>query len=214
MIKWELSEKKQHTALICSGTSSTLIVRLYLKYAIVILFTVSCAGKEDSLLYNYNFTLKELFDSLNIGSTELIIHIDKSDYKLSVFTDTFLIKDYPVVFGGNPVDDKLQQGDNCTPEGTFKMVLKYPHKEWNKFVWIDYPNDESWEKHKTAKEENLIPQDAKIGGEIGIHGVPEGFDRLIDMKFNWTLGCISLKNKDVDEIYPYVTESTEIIIQK
>jgi lipoprotein-anchoring transpeptidase ErfK/SrfK len=60
----------------------------------------------------------------------------------------------------------------------------------------------------------LIPQDAKIGGEIGIHGVPEGFDKLIDLKFNWTLGCVSLKNKDVDDIYPYITEHTEIIIQK
>ena len=190
------------------------MMRFFLKLVIIIFFTLSCSSKEDSLLNNYNYTLADLLDYLNIDSNKIIIHIDKSDFMLSVLTDTFLIKEYPVVLGSNPVDDKLQQGDNCTPEGTFKMILKYPHKEWNKFIWIDYPNDESWKKHKTAKEENLIPQDAKIGGEIGIHGVPEGFDRLIDMKFNWTLGCVSLKNKDVDEIYPYITESTKIIIQK
>ena len=192
----------------------SLMMRLLLNYVIIILFTLSCSSKEDNSLNNYNYTLTELFDSLNIDKNKITILIDKSDYKLSVFIDTFSIKEYPVVFGGNPVDDKLQQGDDCTPEGTFNMILKYPHKEWNKFIWINYPNDESWEKHKSAKEENLIPQDAKIGGEIGIHGVPEGFDKLIDLKFNWTLGCVSLKNKDVDEIYPYITESTEIIIQK
>ncbi|UCH13152.1 MAG: L,D-transpeptidase [Bacteroidales bacterium] len=191
-----------------------MIIRLFLKYVTIIFFTLSCSSKEDNSLSNYNYSLAALFDSLNIDSNQIIIHIDKSRYRLSIFKDTLLIKDYPVVLGGNPVDDKLQQGDNCTPEGTFKMILKYPHKEWNKFIWIDYPNDESWEKHKAAKEANLIPQDANIGGEIGIHGVPEGFDNLIDLKFNWTLGCISLKNKDVDEIYPYITESTEIIIQK
>lgn len=40
-----------------------------------------------------------------------------------------------------------------------------------------------------------------IGGELGIHGVPEGMDWLIDQKQNWTLVCISLRNKDVIAVY-------------
>jgi len=55
---------------------------------------------------------------------------------------------------------------------------------------------------------------AHIGGEIGIHGVPHGMDFIIDMKYNWTLGCISMKNKDIDEIYPYITKATIIEIRK
>jgi murein L,D-transpeptidase YafK len=213
MIKQESSDKRKH-CFKTPGESHCLMMRLLLNYVIIILFTLSCSSKEDNSLNNYNYTLTELFDSLNIDTNKITILIDKSDYRLSVLIDTFTVKEYPVVFGGNPVDDKLQQGDDCTPEGIFKMILKYPHGEWNKFIWINYPNDESWKKHKAAKAEGLIPQDAKIGGEIGIHGVPEGFDKLIDLKFNWTLGCVSLKNKDVDDIYPYITEHTEIIIQK
>lgn len=47
-----------------------------------------------------------------------------------------------------------------------------------------------------------------------IQGVPKGMDFLIDMKYNWTLGCISLKNKDIDELYPFITKNTIIEIRK
>ena len=59
-----------------------------------------------------------------------------------------------------------------------------------------------------------IPREADIGGEVGIHGVPAGMDYLIDAGYNWTLGCISMKNRDVDEIYPYISKSTDIEIRK
>lgn len=87
-------------------------------------------------------------------------------------------------------------------------------KSWSKFIWINYPTEDSWKKHNNAKEVGNIPSDAKIGGEIGIHGVPHGMDEYINLKYNWTLGCISLKNKDVNEIYPYIQEQTKIEIRK
>jgi murein L,D-transpeptidase YafK len=159
-------------------------------------------------------SLSEVIDSLKIDKNRISILIDKSEFRLYVKSDQRIIKEYPVVFGKNPVDDKLMQGDHCTPEGTFHILSKYPHKEWSKFIWIDYPNKNSWKKHKDAKESGRIPRDAQIGGEVGIHGVPKGMDFLIDTKYNWTLGCISLKNKDVDEIYPYITKNTLIEIRK
>ena len=146
--------------------------------------------------------------------SDISVLIDKSDYKLSILYNDIVIKEYPVVFGGNQKDDKLMQGDNCTPEGTFHIISKYQHKRWSKFIWIDYPNTDSWEKHNEAKKTGEIPQDAAIGGEIGIHGVPKGMNKLIDLKYDWTLGCISLKNNDVNEIYTYITSETDIIIQK
>jgi murein L,D-transpeptidase YafK len=142
------------------------------------------------------------------------VQIDKSDYTLSLLSDTITLKQYPVVFGGNPVDDKLREGDQCTPEGTFYIISKYPHRNWSRFIWIDYPNDDSWKKHNTAKNEGRIPKEASIGGEIGIHGVPEGGDAAIDLKYNWTLGCISLKNTDIEEFYPLINKSTRIVITK
>ena len=173
----------------------------------------SCQAQNRNYI-NHDRTLTEILQSNRFDKEKISVLIDKSDHKLSIKLDTILLKEYPVVFGHNPVDDKLMQGDGCTPEGIFLMISKYPHKKWSKFIWINYPNDASWKKHNQAKKEGKTPKDAKIGGEVGIHGVPKGMDYLIDLKYNWTLGCISMKNKDVDEIYPYITKSTVIEIRK
>jgi murein L,D-transpeptidase YafK len=159
-------------------------------------------------------SLKYILDSLKINSNTLRILIVKSRYELSVWSDTLEIKKYPVVFGTNPVDDKLREGDRCTPEGEFKIRSKYPHKSWTKFIWIDYPNKDSWRKHNLAIKQGLIHIDSKIGGEVGIHGVPKNCDYVIDQRQNWTWGCISLKNKDIDEIYEVINMNTMVRIIK
>ena len=188
-------------------------MRIALVNIILCLVLSSCGFSRDDYL-NYELPLTKLIDSLAIQESSLHILIDKSEYKLSILSDTIIVKEYPVVFGDNTTDDKLMEGDQCTPEGIFYMVSKYPHKDWSKFIWINYPTDDSWKKHSKAKQEGTIPKDAKIGGEIGIHGVPNGMNQFIDLQYNWTLGCISLKNKDVDEIYPYITKTTKIEIRK
>ena len=172
------------------------------------------ASFKNEGLTNSSISLQLLMDSLKIEKEDLAILIDKSDYKLSIMAGGKAIKEYPVVFGDNPTDDKLMEGDRRTPEGSFKVRDLYPHKKWSKFIWIDYPNEESWVKHNKARESGEIPKNSKIGGEIGIHGVPAGYDHAIDNKTNWTLGCISLKNKDVNEIYPQVYKGMTVKIQK
>jgi murein L,D-transpeptidase YafK len=177
--------------------------------ALLIYFALSCNSQTIT-----QPSLKLIWDSLKINDKEISILIDKSDYTLKVIGNNKVLKTYPVVFGSNPIDDKLQEGDRCTPEGTFHIKRKYPHKSWNKFIWLDYPNTNSLAKIKKAKAEKRIPMNASPGGEVGIQGVPNGTDDIIDNKRNWTLGCVSLKNKDVDEIYDVITNQTPIIIQK
>jgi len=181
---------------------------------IVILFLALACNAQERNSVNQDLFLAEAIDSLNIDKSKISVLIDKSDFRLYVRAGELVLKDYPVVFGKNTIDEKLMQGDKCTPEGKFNMISKYPHKDWSKFIWINYPNEDSWKKHNVAKNEGRIPRDAKIGGEVGIHGVPKGMDFLIDTKYNWTLGCISLKNKDVDELYPFITKNTIIEIRK
>jgi len=171
---------------------------------------VSYAFNKEEMATKTNKPLSELLKK----GTAISILIDKSDYLLQVFTADTLVKTYPIVLGGNPKDDKLREGDSCTPEGTFHIVSKYPHKSWTKFIWLNYPTKDSWKKHNKAKKEGLIPKNATIGGEIGIHGVPKGNDSMIKMGINWTLGCISLTNASVDEIYPFIDEKTTITIRK
>ena len=178
-----------------------------------VVLVCSC-NAQNPVFLNYSIPLQSLIDSFKIGKDKIEIHIDKSDYKLSISANSIIIKEYPVVFGANPVGDKLRQGDNCTPEGVFRIKSKYPHAKWSKFIWIDYPSSESWQKHEQAKREGKIPANAQIGGEVGIHGVPYNADYAIEHKMNWTKGCISLKNKDVDEIYNFVSNQTLVTIQQ
>lgn len=160
-------------------------------------------------------SLKAIIDSLKIDVKTIYFEIDKSDYRLSVKSGAVTLKDYSVVFGPDPVNDKLKQGDGCTPEGWFIIQSRYPHKSWKKFMWLNYPTEDSWKKHNEAIEKKVIKKNDGIGGEIGIHGVPEGTDAMIGLRQNWTAGCISLRNVDVEEIYAIVKPgSTKVLIQK
>ncbi|CAG5079835.1 hypothetical protein CRYO30217_01090 [Parvicella tangerina] len=158
--------------------------------------------------------LADILESNAIQTEEIEVLIDKSDYKLSIIHADTVVKWYPVVLGYNAVGDKMQEGDYKTPEGVFGIRDKYPHKHWKFFIWIDYPNEESWKRFNQRKADGTISKDAKIGGEIGIHGTPEGGDYLIEEGQNWTFGCISLKRDHVAEIYPFMHKEVQITIQK
>ena len=142
------------------------------------------------------------------------IVIDKSDYELHVYDAEGWYATYPVVFGNNPLLDKKVEGDRCTPEGTFKIQSKKPHAKWSRFLLIDYPNQESLAKFNERKQRGEIPKNAKPGGGVGIHGTYPHEDFIIDRYKNWTLGCISLKNADVQEIYSYLPVGTSVTIKK
>lgn len=159
---------------------------------------------------NYNQPLTTLLPT-HLDKNKVLILIEKSKYQLTVLYDNQPVKTYPVVFGPNPVDDKLQEGDGRTPEGEFKIQDLYPHPSWSKFIWLNYPTPDSWKKHNQARREGKLSSQSTIGGEIGIHGVPED-DSLIEQKTNWTTGCISLKNKDVNELYSISKKGTVVRI--
>lgn len=148
--------------------------------------------------------LSRIIDSLRLDVGTMRFHVDKSERSFEVYVDGAVRKTYPCVLGEKPVGDKFCQGDRRTPEGTFGLRSKRVHGSWHKFIWVDYPNAESYRRFKERKAQGLIPAGKDIGGEIGIHGVPDGMDHWIDAGQDWTWGCIALKNTDVDEIYPYI----------
>ena len=156
--------------------------------------------------------LTEIIASRGIAKSQLKIKIDKTAYSLSVLYKDETLITYPCVFGFNAVDDKAKEGDGCTPEGTFGIRSMYAHKSWKYFIWIDYPNEESWSRFKSRKANGEIEQTATIGGEVGIHGVPEGSDSMIDNQVNWTLGCISLKNAHIEDLYKSISGSVKVEI--
>lgn len=147
-----------------------------------------------------------------VGSVYILI--DKSDYELNVYDEQGWYATYPVVFGNNSLGDKKMEGDRNTPEGTFRIVNRRVHDKWHRFLGIDYPTKESYDKFNQRKQRGEIPANAKIGGSIGIHGVWKHEDFVVDKYKNWTLGCISMKNDDVQDLYSYAGVGTKVIIRK
>jgi murein L,D-transpeptidase YafK len=143
---------------------------------------------------------------------KISLRVEKSAYRLTVYYKGRPVKSYPVVLGRNPTDDKLRQGDACTPEGTFRIQAQYPHKDWTRFLWLDYPTGQSRQRFRAARRSGVLPPSASIGGEVGIHGVPGRRDELVDKKVNWTLGCISLKTADIQELYRFTRVGTRVTI--
>lgn len=157
--------------------------------------------------------LARLLDSLHIAPEKLWFWVDKSDRLFRVMKDSTEVKRYHCVLGEHPVGDKFMQGDRRTPEGTFTFRSKRRPHAWHVFIHIDYPNAESRRRFAARKRSGEVPADADIGGEVGIHGVPEGKDAWIEQGADWTWGCIALKNGDVDEIYPIITPwKTKLVI--
>jgi murein L,D-transpeptidase YafK len=146
-----------------------------------------------------------------VGAVYIVI--DKSDYELNVYDDKGWYATYPVVFGNNSLSDKRMEGDRNTPEGTFHILAKRIHDKWDRFMSLDYPTKESYDKFMQRKRNGEIPANAKIGGDLGIHGTWPHDDYIIDRYKNWTMGCISMKNIDVEDLYTYVRPGTRVVIR-
>ena len=159
-------------------------------------------GIENKQFLNQKESLQKIIENKKIEKISILI--EKSKHRLTIFNDLQPIKSYPVVFGDNPVGDKVNEGDRKTPEGIFHILDLYPHPSWSKFIWLDYPTPQSWREHFQAKLLGKISWALPIGGQVGIHGVPTGKNSLIEKRSNWTWGCISLKNEDVNEIYQVI----------
>ena len=146
------------------------------------------------------------------GAKPTVIVVHKLSRKLTFYQGITPLKTYPVVLGNDPYNDKLCQGDTCTPEGVYRVRAKYPHSRWDAFIWLDYPNTQNWLKFAQAKKAGRLPPDADIGGQVGIHGTEDPTRNLSGE--NWTKGCVSLQNQDLEEIYPLVDDKTLVVITK
>lgn len=183
---------------------------------ILLVLTLSVSGfttnKGDE---DYLYKVKILPGSIDPDKVFLLI--DKSDYRLYLYEDVTLRKIYKVVFGNKDQSAKRQEGDRLTPEGTFHILSKRVDKLWNRFMLLDYPNEASWNRFHQMQENGVLPAGATPGGGIGIHGVEwnSGIrDNYVEGRINWTLGCVSMKNGDVSELYEIIKVGTPVVIRR
>ncbi len=176
------------------------------------LFTNLNINKPATTISSYKTTKAKASASLPIQPVRIII--DKSDYELKVYDVKGWYATYPVVFGNNSLADKRMEGDKNTPEGEFKIVSKRVHAKWDRYLGLNYPTPESLQRFNERKMRGEIPQWAKPGAGVGIHGTWPHEDFVVDRYKNWTDGCISLKREDVEELYNYIPIGTPVIIKR
>ncbi len=220
--------KKKRNILVISLLliSSSAVYLLLIRFGLLVplpdlpgvLCLSSCPSQEKvhtppsgNQLLNYDRAIEQLIGTA-IDKRKTSILIEKSKHRLTLYYEQKPVKSYPVVFCSKPTGDKLREGDKRTPEGILHIRNLYPHPAWSKFLWLGYPNTHSWRQHFQAKVAGRIGWNSPIGGEVGIHGVPTGLDQMVDERNNWTWGCPSLKNKDVDELYSVVRVGTVVEI--
>lgn len=149
-----------------------------------------------------------------INKDSVIIYVDKTKYSLSVFYKRRLIRKYMAVFGPNPAMNKQMEGDRNTPEGWFTITRINPKSKYNKFMELSYPDPSHVENFNRLKERGVIPKTARIGGNVGIHGIWPNGDNMIELGVGWTDGCVALRNADIDELFKLANIGTRVFIKK
>ncbi len=130
-----------------------------------------------------------------------LIVVDKSDHVMRVYAKDKLIATYRVGFGTNPIGHKVQEGDRRTPEGKYTLDYKNANSTFFKSIHISYPNAAD---KAAAKRLGVKP-----GGDIMIHG--EANDPVVRAAIDryplpdWTYGCISMKNDDMQRLWNMVS---------
>ena len=132
--------------------------------------------------------------------------VNKSASLMTLMQNGNVVKEYKVVFGGNPKGHKQIEGDEKTPEGKYTLDYKKSDSSFYKAIHISYPNEQD---KKRAKEAGESP-----GGLIMIHGQKNGLGWIssLSQRFNWTNECIAVTNKEMDEIWKLVKIGTPIEI--
>ena len=145
------------------------------------------------------------------------VSIFKKRHELTVYYKGRLFKKYEAVFGRNlDLGAKLWAQDRRTPEGVYNIVEKYPSARFHWFLRLNYPNLVDRVRYETLRINGVVPVDhdgkaPEVGSAIGIHGTDVPV--LNAGRINWTTGCISVDNKDIDDLERLLPVGTVVIIK-
>ena len=134
------------------------------------------------------------------------VRVFKAERRLELLAKGQIVRSYAIALGGNPLGHKQFEGDQRTPEGRYVLDWRNDKSCCVKSIHISYPNAN--DKAAAAKA-GLSP-----GGMIMIHGPPNRltwWDWALQM-FDWTDGCIAVREDEMLEIWSMVQTGTPIEI--
>jgi murein L,D-transpeptidase YafK len=132
--------------------------------------------------------------------TQIVVF--KESRKLYLYSGDKAVRSYDIDLGFSPIGDKKIEGDGKTPEGRYYIDRKNPNSAYHLSLGISYPSKSD---KSEAKKLGKSP-----GKDIFIHGRVGFFGRR--PKKDWTWGCVSVSNSDIEEIYELVDIGTVIDI--
>lgn len=135
------------------------------------------------------------------GPEVTYVVVNKGARKMMLLHHDKVLEDYKIKLGFAPIGHKEIEGDGKTPEGIYWIDRRNPNSRFHLSLGISYPNAQD---RARAKEMGKSP-----GGDIFIHGQQ---NPLRKDKGDWTWGCISVTNRQMEQIYAMVGDGTPIQI--
>ena len=144
------------------------------------------------------------------------VNIFKKRHQLVLYYKGRMFKNYHAVFGRSfEPGTKLWEGDRRTPEGVYTIVEEHPSRRWDWFLTLNYPNAIDRRRYEQLRDSGEVPSEdghpVGVGGRIGIHGSDE--PKLNRGDVNWTTGCISVDDEDIEELKRLLPKGTVVIIK-
>lgn len=156
-------------------------------------------------------------------SSGRVILVVKDTHELGVYDRDALVSEcFSVTMGPASQDGpKLARGDMRTPEGWYFVTHRNEKSAYYRSLGISYPSMADVERgiangtvvypdvqsvadaYNTGK---APPQSTPLGGDIMIHGNPRRWTN------EWTLGCVSLMNADLDKVIALSPPGTAVLI--
>jgi murein L,D-transpeptidase YafK len=131
--------------------------------------------------------------------------IEKGARRMILYRDGSALRVYRIALGFAPEGDKERQGDGRTPEGIFRVDRRNAQSSYHLSLGLDYPQHDDLIR---ASVGGYSP-----GGDIMIHGQPEGVEDRKRIAGDWTAGCIAVSNAIMDELWRVVRVGTEVEIR-
>lgn len=166
--------------------------------------------------------------SLADGADEVWMLVDTANSSLSILEGDEILKTYKNISLGRSgtTTDKVTR-DKKTPLGEYRVVRISDSATFHRFIGLSYPTLDQAERalkkgiisrseyadiQRAFQENRTPPQNTRLGGYIGIHGIGEG-DSWVHGSFNWTNGCIALTNEQVDNLQERVAMGMKVVIR-
>jgi len=135
------------------------------------------------------------------GPQVTYVVVNKGDRRMYLMHQDKVLEAYDIRLGFAPLGHKAHEGDGRTPEGRYWIDRRNPNSKFHLSLGISYPN--------TNDRLNAAALGKQPGGDIFIHGQKTADKKNIN---DWTWGCISVSNQEIEDIYAMVGTGTPIAI--